>query len=296
MRNFLIVLTTFCLCAVGVSVVSWPIYTLLPLPQWVPFDKFAKWLTILTVATVTISVFRCRRLGFSKISFLPAHKPVLPSLGFGFIAGFLLLALLSAILYLLDIRVADMNKSFLEILGKIFLSILPAALLVALIEETYFRGIQCGELIREKRTLAAVTLPAIFYSSVHFLNPGESIPADDPDWFHGLTLLLVAPVEICHASDCMGTAITLFFAGIFLGIVRILGGHLIVCIGIHAGWIAVIKLTKVLTDFNPGTDLAWLAQGQGRVLGLLSAALLAISCLPVGRTLRREHLRKLGRN
>ena len=296
MRNFLIVVMIFALCVVGAGALSWPIYTVLSLPEWIPFDKFAKWLSVLTVAAATVAAFRYRRLRFSKIDFLPARGTALLPLGFGFIAGFLLLALLSATLYLLEVRVADTDKAFAEILGKLFLSILPTALLVSLIEETYFRGIQCGELMREKRTLAAITLPAIFYSGVHFLNPAEPVPAANPDWFHGLTLLVDAPAEICRASDCAGTAATLLIAGLLLGIVRALGGHLIVCIGIHAGWICAIKLTKALTDFNPGADLAWLAQGQGRFLGVLSAVLLAIPCLAAGAALLRGRLRETGRS
>ena len=163
----------FCICAIATSAVSWPIYLWLPLPQSVPFGKFAKWLSLLVIAAVTIAAFRHHRLQFSSIRFLPARGSGARSLGFGLVAGFLLLALLGAILYLLEVRVAHASRSFPEVLEKLFLSILPTALLVSLIEETYFRGIQCGELIRKGRTLAAITLPAVFYSSVHFLNPGK---------------------------------------------------------------------------------------------------------------------------
>lgn len=288
MRNFLIILVLFIACVVGACAIAWPVYTSLPLLQKIPFDRFTKWFALLIVATATIGAFRYRRLEWAKISFTPAGTSALASLGLGLVYGVLLLSLLGVTLYLLDIRVANVTETPPAIVRKLLLSILPTALLVSFIEEIYFRGVQCGELIKAKRTLAAVMLPAVFYSSVHFLNPNELVRVDEPDWFYGLTLLRDAPTAICRTSDCTATAASLLMAGVLLGIVRILSGNILLCIGIHAGWIVSIKTTKRLTDFDPGADFAWLAQGQDHFTGILATAWLTIFCIWTGRRLARK--------
>lgn len=296
MRNFLIVMVLFAVCVVGASAIAWPVYTALPSMQAVPFDRFTKWFALLTVAAATVGVYRSRRLEWAAIRFTPAGRPqAATSLGLGLACGILLFSLLSVMLYLLDVRVASVNATPSALVQKLLLSILPTALLISLIEEVYFRGIQCGELIKAKRTLAAVVLPAFFYSGVHFLNPKELARVADPEWFYGLTLLLNAPAGICRVSDCAATAATLLMAGVFLGMVRVLSGNLLVCIGIHAGWIVSIKMTQKLTDFNPDADFAWLARGQDHLGGILATVWLSALCIWLGGKLIRKTARPTGR-
>ncbi len=261
---------------------------LLSPPPWLEFDKFVKWLTLLVIALATVCVLKSRgRLHWPSAGFNTPHKPPLRLLGQGFATGFTMLALLGALLYVLDIRVADTDASVFASLVKLVLSVLPAALAVSLIEETYFRGVQFGALARERRTAAAVVLPAVFYASVHFLNPHEVATIQNPDWFYGTPLLFAAPAQICRETDCAGTGATLFMAGVLLGLVRVRGGHLVICIGIHAGWIAGIKLTKELTHFDRDADLAFLAAGHDHFTGVLAALWLAVPCaLLIWRLLR----------
>ena len=278
MRNFFLVVVTFVIAVIGISAISWPLYAALSLEQWLEFSKFTKWLALLVVAIATVGVLKSRgQLHWSMVGFSTPQKPPLYLLGAGIAVGLATLGPLGATLYLLDIRVIDTDAFILANISTLILSIIPAAIAISLIEETYFRGVQYGALIHERRVLAAIVLPAIFYASVHFINPPE-VAIYNPDWFYGVTLLLSAPAEICRTSDCAGTTMTLFLAGALLGLVRALGGHLIVCIGIHTGWIVCIKLTKKLTDFDRSSDLAFLANGNDHFTGILAAIWVAILC------------------
>ena len=289
MRNFLIVVTIFIISVIGISAISWPLYASLPLQQWIPFNKFLKWLTILCVAILTVAVLKHRGcLTWNQVGFYPPKRSPLSLLSMGVITGFLMLSSLGVVFYLLDIRMFTSDNSLLSSISKLILSILPTALLISLIEETYFRGIQCSQLIKEKRVAAAIVLPAAFYMCIHFLNPQKVIIAQNPEWFYGITLMLSAPSQICHTNDCVGMGATLFLAGIFLSLARLLGKHLIVCIGIHAGWITGIKLTKYLTDFNRNSDLAFLAEGHDHFIGILAALWLIIPCVLLGKMLARD--------
>ena len=278
MRDFLLVALTFIIAVTAASATAWPLYSWLSLEQWVEFGKFTKWLAILLVAAATVGVLRLRgRLHWPMVGFDAPRKPWPLLLATGFVAGFLMLGSLGAALYLLGIRVPDTDKTLLESLAKLVLGVLPAALAVSLIEETYFRGVQFTALARRQR-VAAVILPAVFYMAVHFLNPQDDVAGHDPDWFYGITLLFEAPVAICRETDCAGAGATLFLAGVLLALVRLRGGHLLTCIGIHAGWIAGIKLTRNLTNFDHHADLAFLAGGGDRFTGILAAAWLAVPC------------------
>ncbi len=279
MRDFLLVVATFIVVAVGMSAIAWPLYALLPPMPSLEFDKFCKWLTLLAVAIATLGVLKSRgRLHYRSLGFTPPPRPPLYLLGNGLAIGFVVLTTLGATLYLLDIRTADADVSLSDSALRLILAVLPAALAASLIEEVYFRGIQFGTLIRERRIVAAIILPAAFYAGIHFLNPQEAIAVENPDWFYGTTLLLAAPAQICSETDCIGTGATLFMAGVLLALVRAGGGHLITCIGIHAGWIVSIKLTKDLTHFHYDADLAFLANGYDHFTGILAALWLTVPC------------------
>ena len=280
MRDFILVVTAFIVAATGASAVTWPVHSWLSLEKWIEFDKFAKWFTILAVAIATVGILRARKhLHWPLVGFDAPEKPWPYLLGAGFIAGFIMLGTLGIALYLLDIRVPDTGSLTPENLLGFFLSVLPAALAVSLIEETYFRGVQIGTLVREQRVVSAAIFPAIFYMGVHFLNPDDSITVNIPNWFHGTVILFSAPAAICRETDCVGAGIALFLAGVLLALIRLHGGHLVTCIGIHAGWITGIKLTKELTDFNHNAGLAFLAGGHDRFIGILAAVWLALPCL-----------------
>lgn len=291
MRDFLLVVAVFIIAAAGASAVAWPLYASLSLDQWIEFGKFAKWLAILATAFATVGLLKLRGcLHWTMTGFTALPKPATYLLSTGVAAGFAMLAPLGAVFYLLGIFVPDADATWLESASKLILSILPAALITSLIEETYFRGIQFGTLIREQRTAAAIVLPAAFYAGVHFLNPPEAA-AENPDWFYGTVLLFSAPAEICRAADCIGAGATLFLAGAMLALVRLLGGHLVLCIGIHAGWIIGIKGTKHLTDFDRDADLVFLAGGHDHFSGLLATLWLAVPCVWLMRRYRSPRAR-----
>ena len=296
MCRFLIIVAVFVACAIAGSVIAWPLYTLFEPWQQVPFDRFVKWCAILAIAVTTAAVLRQRSVQRAEIGFAPASKPAWLLLSTGLIAGLALIALPAISLYLLDIRTFETHANLSHLAGTLFLSVLPTAIMVALIEETYFRGIQYEALARQRHMVAAVLLPAVFYAGVHFLNVRATASVTSPEWFYGLTLLLEAPVQVCRTSDCIGAAATLLAAGIFLGLVRARGSHLLTCIGVHAGWIIGIKMTKKLTRFDADADLAFLAGGTDRFTGILTALWLAAACVWAGASLVHQHRKKRRRH
>ena len=305
MRDFLLLFTVFIVTATIAGAAAWPLYDGMALERWVDPDKFIKWFALLAVAAATVVTLKHRGLASRTIIGFDARPPgagnvigsAANSLGGGFITGVLLLAPLSVALWLFDIRTAQADISLAAsaaALAPELFSILLAAFAISLIEEMYFRGVLFGALIRDGRKVAAVLLPAVFYMAVHFLNPREVHAMDIPDWRYGVTLIFSAPAKICGESDCLGAGAALFLAGVLLGLVRLLCGRLVTCIGIHAGWVACIKLTKELTDFNSDAAFAFLAAGHDRFLGVLAALWLTVPCAVLAAVAwRRRNERKL---
>jgi uncharacterized protein len=152
---------------------------------------------------------------------------------------------------------------------RVALSGAVGGLLVGLIEEFFFRGPMHTGARRSLGFWPVALLTGLFYSLVHFIRP---LPFGD------------APVDIANALHSMfgGLAqldrldqhfdrfVALWIAGIFLSMVRERTGNILWAIGIHAGWVAIIKLGKLLTDADPHATTAYLISSDG-VTGWLSS-------------------------
>jgi membrane protease YdiL (CAAX protease family) len=149
------------------------------------------------------------------------------------------------------------------------LSGLASGLAVGLIEEFFFRGpMQSGA----RRTLsfwpAAIAIGA-FYSAVHFIRPPR-LRDIELDTAVALQATLDGLSNLAHLGDDIDRFVALLVAGVFLSMVRERTGSILLPIGIHAGWVMVIKVSKRLTEIDPDAQMAFLASSD-RITGWLSA-------------------------
>lgn len=68
----------------------------------------------------------------------------------------------------------------------------------------------------------------------------------------------------------------MFAVGLFLALVRARHGHIAHCVGLHAGWVFVIKLTKDVTVDDPDARFSYLTGTYDNVIGLLALGLLTV--------------------
>jgi hypothetical protein len=156
---------------------------------------------------------------------------------------------------------------------------LGSGLAVALIEETFFRGALQGSL----QKLGAWRLPLfavpVYYAAVHFLGRAASVPYEEVDALSGFTALagffsgFADPLRIADAF------VALWFVGLLLALVRRYWGDIAGCIGLHAGFVAVISLFRKVSE--PVADSGWgfLAGEFDGLLGLWIALLTGLCCL-----------------
>jgi membrane protease YdiL (CAAX protease family) len=159
---------------------------------------------------------------------------------------------------------------------------LLAGLAVAVVEETFFRGLMFRAVSRESGFAFTALTTALVYAAIHFF-ARTKIPADEVAWDSGFRLLGGALANFTNPLPVLGSFVTLVLVGLLLAGVRNRTGAIAACIGLHMGWVCVIKATKSLTLANENAAWAflvspfdgytgWLVAGWGALLVLLARA------------------------
>ncbi len=191
-------------------------------------------------------------------------------LGAGLIAGLASLGLLAAVLLALGVRVPAPvgGVSLPALLAGAALS----AAAVALIEEIWFRGALLTVLARGLGRWGAVWATALLWALTHFVRADQPVPLEALGWTSGWQVLGGA-LDRLGRPGVAGALAGLAAAGVLLGQARLASGRVAACIGLHAGWVLVIRPLRKLTDFEPAAPAAFLASGYDGVTGWLAAAL-----------------------
>lgn len=198
----------------------------------------------------------------------------------GFAAGVLILACLALALLALGIRVVP-GRGEPPLLLEVFAQGLLGGLAVGFIEETFFRGALFSAIRRRGgRAATAIALPALLYAALHFLKP-QPFPADtDVTLAITLTSLGNAVPALLQMQNLDSFA-ALFLVGVLLGIVRHRSGHIAWCIGLHAGWVLVIRLTQKYTGLDADAPLRSLVGSYDGVIGWLAAGWIGLLALGI---------------
>ncbi len=178
-------------------------------------------------------------------------------------------------LWLFDIRLlAPVTSLNATDWVRLVMKALTTGFVVALIEETWFRGALQGALTKTHSTLSAVAVTAGLYGIVHFIR-ADTAPLAQPDWFSGFVTFGNLFARLQNPA-IMPDLLALIAAGVWLSLVRIHTGRVAQAIGIHAGWVMVLKMGKTLTESNPQSELGWLVGGYNGVIGWLGFAWFAM--------------------
>lgn len=185
----------------------------------------------------------------------------------GLAAGVATLGLFVGVLLATGLRVPrpDLDVDAAWLAGLVA-SAAGSALLISLVEETWFRGglhTLCARLVRP---FTAVLVCSAIYAVLHFFRPPELPEGAVPTPLDGLRLLGLAPARLAEPG-VVGPLLTLFAVGVVLGLVRERTGRIAICIGLHAGWVIVIKVTKDLTFLTTDRSLLRLVDGYDGVIG-----------------------------
>jgi membrane protease YdiL (CAAX protease family) len=219
-----------------------------------------------------------RRLGLTWAS-LGFHRTFPRQWAMGFALGVLMLGLHGVGLVALDIRALNGGglpgaSRLLAVLGKA----LATGLAVALLEELIFRGVLFAAVRKFSGTLAAVAISAFYYAGIHFLRSRWTGDPADIGWGTGFRVAADGFVHLATLPP--DSFLALLAAGLLLGLVRAsLPRSLGICMGLHAGWVFVIKTLKPLTHAVPEAPWGFLVGSYDRIIGYLSAGWIGVLIL-----------------
>jgi membrane protease YdiL (CAAX protease family) len=165
-------------------------------------------------------------------------------------------------------------------LGKVVL----AAVSVPFIEETFFRGIVLGILLRTGRKLLSVAAVSALFAAVHFLKGSEREPAI-VTWTSGLQAIGDAFAGFGDPMMVLAAFATLFLIGCILADARVLTHSLWLPIGLHAGWIFASGMFSWLAR-RQMVAMPWL--GKNLLVGIIPLGLAALTWLLMRRWLKHD--------
>ena len=270
MRAFALFVASIAGTLLVAALLAYPLYLLVhPLePEWW-FDKIATrlWQLLMLIAVV----FVVRRLRLTTRSDFGYGVPRLRwrrQFWVGLAAG--LATMLPVTLALLALGVRSLRPDLdSTLLAQALLAGLGSGLAVGFLEETFFRGLMQGAVLREwHRPLPAILLVAVLYAALHFL-ARVRIPHAGIGWHSGLTLLGAVLGNFAAPGTVVDSFLSFTAVGLLLGLVSWWTGSIALAVGLHAGWVWIIRATIGVTSGNAAAPLAWLVSRSDGYTGWL---------------------------
>jgi uncharacterized protein len=197
---------------------------------------------------------------------------VVAQLARGFLIGFASLACVAVLAIAAGTRTLE-SHNLLALLGKIVGS-MATAVVVAMLEETLFRGALMAALRNAFNWPMALFVSSLIYAMLHFFHRPPQ--PDHIGWQTGLAALSQMLRGFMDWHEMVPSLLNLFIVGMILGLVRRSTGSLYMSIGLHAGWIFWLKLFGAITHQNRH-DLAWLWGTRKMIDGWVTSGVLLIT-------------------
>lgn len=193
--------------------------------------------------------------------------------------GLAIMAVHAGLLLLIGARAASPAAFQLSALSSVLMSGLLSGLLVAFIEETFFRGAMQYHMRYSNSLMLTAIVTSLFYAAVHFTRPPAPIPGTVVDWTSGWEMLEGMLYPYRNFAEIIDSFAALFAAGLLLTLVREKSGNIVLCIGIHASWVMSIRLAREFTNADPDSPAAGLIGSYDGIIGWAAAALLGLVTL-----------------
>jgi len=168
-------------------------------------------------------------------------------------------------------------------------TVLLAAISVPFIEETFFRGIVLGVLLRTGQKLLSVVTVSGLFAVVHFLKGSERESAI-VTWTSGFQSIGDAFAGFGDPMMVLAAFATLFLIGCILADARVLTRSLWLPIGLHAGWIFASGTFNSLARAQM-VALPWL--GKNLLVGIIPLGLAALTWIVMRLWLKHDRTPKI---
>jgi uncharacterized protein len=268
MRTFTWLLGSLLAAGLIGAIIAFPAFELASrLGPW-PFHRVAGRVTMLVLALEL--TWLCRHLGIrAKADFgygLPWRRFLKVSVWWG-AAGVATGGIGAAFLLATHLRSMTDSSQLASAAGISHLLIagLVSGISVALIEETVFRGAMHTAIGRESGPLSAVLLTAPLFAILHFFAKA-SIAPEQLHWGSGFDLLVRSFAPLSSPTLVIDSFLGWLAVGLILSFTRVLTGNIAAAIGLHAGWVVVLRILQICTVRGGETQYsAWVGRFDGLV-------------------------------
>jgi membrane protease YdiL (CAAX protease family) len=217
-----------------------------------------------------------RRLRLTERSLMGWQAPsggTWPALARGLGLGALMLAVVITTLLLLGVRhPLPQHLHATRILGALAGGLL-SGLAVGLLEEFFFRGPLQGGMRQRLPLWPSALLIGLFYAVVHFIRPAP-LQGGVLDITSSLRMLADGLAKLGQFDTFADSFFALVAAGIFLSLLRERTGSLAMAIGVHAGWVTVIRLAKRTSATDHGAAWIGLIGDYDNITGWLTCGVI----------------------
>ena len=242
---------------IGAIVLAGVIGALLSYPAYELTSTFAGWAfhrvasRVAMLVLIAELVWLCRHLNLRRARDfgygLPWRKFLIVSCTWGAI-GIATAAVGAAFLLATHLRIGAPGFAPTALnFARIVLVALSSGIAVALIEETVVRGAMHTAIERESGPWAAALLTATLYAVLHFFAKSRIAP-EDVGWGSGFDLLLRSFSPLAQPDLVFDAFLSWLIVGLILSLTRALTGNIAVAIGLHAGWVVVLRMLQEATE------------------------------------------------
>jgi len=146
---------------------------------------------------------------------------------------------------------------------RIFLIGLSSGVAVALLEETVIRGAMHTAIERESGPWTAALLTAPLFAVLHFFAKVRIAP-EEVGWASGFDLLARSFSPLAQPALVFDSFLAWLIVGLILSLTRVLTGNIAVAIGLHAGWVVVLRMLQEATTSGAAPAYAfWVGKFDG---------------------------------
>ena len=271
MRVFLWILLVTVLTLLVTAAIAYPGYLLAHTinDSW-PFHRVASRIAMLVALVGVIWVVRRHRLANREaLGFAPPVPEYLAIAFKYFIAGVAMMIPMLALMFAADLRLPRTDVVYdAGFVMQLVVASVAGGVIVALIEETFFRGFLHTALERDRGALTAVAASSVLFAVLHFVGKAH-VPDADLDWASGWQWLQLTLQLFSRPLTIIDAFLVYLGIGMLLGTVRAWMGHTAGCVGLHAGWVAAMLIVRESTTANDAAPLAYLQGNFDHFVGWL---------------------------
>ena len=269
MRSFLQLLLFLALALVAAAALAYPAWWLVGFISDQPIHRVMHRIAMLVAFIGLIWIFKYWHVANkAALGYGLPRASFIRQMLLGLVVGAAIMLPLMLTLFGLGIRIAKPTFTWdAASIAQLIASGLLSGLVVAFIEETFFRGALFTAIRRESGTTLAIVLPSLLYAAVHFLGGRLRLPREEIEWSTGFAVLTKLWERYATPLELLDSFLALFAVGVLLALVRLRTGAIAACIGLHAAWVCTIAVVRNSSLVQNDAEAVWLVGSYDGVIG-----------------------------